>query len=238
DESRVPSLIGQKMRVEINAPRPAVAPLLTLLNLGGQNLSEQQRRTLEGLAGKLPQALAKMDLTESERKVLADLSAGGPRKPEPPGVEGQGILGVYRDVVRSEQSPWDGGIRGVDVMVPPDVGERMHFSRPGSRAAGLPYVVLRVDDERNLKQVQEAAAQDGLEAFSLAEVVDQVRLTVLLISAGCTLVALTALTVAGLGITNTMLMSVLQRTHEIGVMKAVGARDGQVMLLFLLEGAL
>src|SRR5262249_39206468 len=148
------------------------------------------------------------------------------------------IVGVFRDLQRSEQGPWDGPIRGVDLMVPPDLGKRMYFSRPGAQAQGLPYVVLRVDDERHLKEVQEAVAQKGLEAFSLAEVVEQVHLTVLLISAGCTLVALTALTVAGLGITNTMLMSVLQRTHEIGVMKAVGARDGQVMLLFLLEGAL
>jgi putative ABC transport system permease protein len=33
-----------------------------------------------------------------------------------------------------------------------------------------------------------------------------------------------------------MLMSVLERTHEIGVMKAVGAKPGQVMLIFLVEG--
>jgi putative ABC transport system permease protein len=35
-----------------------------------------------------------------------------------------------------------------------------------------------------------------------------------------------------------MLMSVLERTHEIGVLKAVGARDGEVQALFLMEGAL
>ncbi len=53
-----------------------------------------------------------------------------------------------------------------------------------------------------------------------------------------TLLALTALLVAALGITNTLVMSVLERTHEIGVMKAVGARDGHVLGLFLVEGAL
>jgi putative ABC transport system permease protein len=44
--------------------------------------------------------------------------------------------------------------------------------------------------------------------------------------------------VAALGITNTMLMSVLERIHEIGVMKAVGARDAHVQQVFLVEGAL
>jgi putative ABC transport system permease protein len=51
-------------------------------------------------------------------------------------------------------------------------------------------------------------------------------------------VALIALLVAAIGITNTMLMSVLERFREIGVMKALGARDSQVQALFLMEGAL
>src|SRR5205823_6470120 len=50
--------------------------------------------------------------------------------------------------------------------------------------------------------------------------------------------AVVALLVSDLGITNTMIMSVLRRTREIGVMKAVGARDLHVQLLFLVEGVL
>src|SRR5262249_34028717 len=51
-------------------------------------------------------------------------------------------------------------------------------------------------------------------------------------------ISLVALGVAALGITNTMVTNVLERVREIGVMKAVGARDRQILGMFLSEGAL
>src|SRR5439155_534846 len=107
-------------------------------------------------------------------------------------------------------------IRGLDVMVPPAVARKIQGSLSDGRAsAGAPWATVRVKDERDLKEVEAEAVRQGMETFSLVEVIEQMNLTVLLITAACTLVALTALVVAGLGITNTMLMSVLQRTHEI-----------------------
>lgn len=44
-----------------------------------------------------------------------------------------------------------------------------------------------------------------------------------------------ALIVAAFGIANTMVMSIYERTREIGLMKAVGATNRNVMLIFLAE---
>jgi len=48
-------------------------------------------------------------------------------------------------------------------------------------------------------------------------------------------IAVTSLVVGGIGITNTMSTAVLERVKEIGIMKAVGAKNYQIVLLFLLE---
>lgn len=51
-------------------------------------------------------------------------------------------------------------------------------------------------------------------------------------------IAAISLLVGGIGITNTMYTAVLERTKEIGVMKAIGAKNQDVLILFLAESAL
>ncbi|MEM2089480.1 MAG: ABC transporter permease [Candidatus Pacearchaeota archaeon] len=48
-------------------------------------------------------------------------------------------------------------------------------------------------------------------------------------------IAAISLVVGGIGIMNTMYTSVLERTREIGIMKAIGARNSDILLIFLIE---
>jgi putative ABC transport system permease protein len=51
-------------------------------------------------------------------------------------------------------------------------------------------------------------------------------------------IATISLIVGGIGILNTMFTAVLQRTREIGLLKAIGARRRQILMLFLLESSM
>jgi putative ABC transport system permease protein len=101
----------------------------------------------------------------------------------------------------------------------------------------LNQVVLTVDRDSNVKEVTKAVESMGFRQSSLIQMIETIRMNVLLVTVATAFIAIVALTVAAIGITNTMLMSVLERTHEIGIMKALGARTGQVRMMFLIEGA-
>ena len=74
--------------------------------------------------------------------------------------------------------------------------------------------------------------------ISIQEVADEIQGTLGLIETVLASIAAVALVVGGVGLMNTMYTAVLERTREIGILKSVGARDGQVMTLFLIDSGL
>lgn len=60
----------------------------------------------------------------------------------------------------------------------------------------------------------------------------------LLLSTFLIVITLIASVVAGIGVANTMFMAVLERTREIGVLKAMGATEKDILLIFIIESVL
>ena len=125
-----------------------------------------------------------------------------------------------------------------DVLLPVAAATAFVLRVPEWAEEGFDSVVVTVDREEAVKDVAQQVEKMGFTEFSLAEFIDMVRMNVLLVSIATAFVAIVALVVAAIGITNTMIMSVLERTHEIGIMKALGARDGHIRLIFVVEGVL
>jgi putative ABC transport system permease protein len=105
-----------------------------------------------------------------------------------------------------------------------------------SRAYTL--VTVKVQRAQDTEEVERKIKAMGFNAFSIADLLESQKKAFILLDLFLALVGSIALTVASLGIVNTMVMSILERTREIGVMKAIGASDRDVRGIFLIEAAL
>jgi len=77
--------------------------------------------------------------------------------------------------------------------------------------------------------------EDDFEIFSNDSLINQFKNFTLTVRAGVAVVSSIALLAAGIGIMNIMLVSVTERTREIGIRRAVGAKKRNVMTQFIME---
>ena len=110
---------------------------------------------------------------------------------------------------------------------------------PGSSAnKGYEHVMIKVDDMKNVQAAQDSIKSMGFSAYSLNEWLDEMKKTAGIMQAVLGGIGAVSLLVAAIGITNTMVMSIYERTKEIGVMKVIGASLKDIKKLFLFESAI
>ncbi len=102
---------------------------------------------------------------------------------------------------------------------------------------GYLSATVRVTDPVTLSNVRNELKKMGLGSFSLVDQIDEIRNVFLIMNAVLGLLGGISLLVASFGIANTMIMSILERTREIGIMKAIGAEDREIKLIFFVEAA-
>jgi len=102
---------------------------------------------------------------------------------------------------------------------------------------GYDAAVVRLTDPKHLTEVRAKITELGFGSFSIVDQLDQIRVVFLIIDSVLGLLGGISLLVASFGIANTMIMSILERTREIGIMKAIGAEDREIRLIFFVEAA-
>jgi putative ABC transport system permease protein len=131
-----------------------------------------------------------------------------------------------------------------DVLIPPGTARRIKrlpitsiwdlFRLRGGRL-GYSAVSVKLGSLRDLERVKSRVRDMGFSTFALADQFDEIRKAFYFMDIILAAVGMIAIVVAALGIVNTMVMSILERFREIGVMKAVGAGDGDIKRIFFFE---
>jgi putative ABC transport system permease protein len=108
-----------------------------------------------------------------------------------------------------------------------------------SRAAGedpvYSSISARVADPTQVQPVENAVKKMGFNTFSILDATRSLRQFFAVLDLFLGIFGSLALAVASIGIVNTLVMAILERRREIGIMKAIGASDADVRTLFFAE---
>ncbi len=118
------------------------------------------------------------------------------------------------------------------VMQPTDLRE---ISRAASDQPVYASISVRVKNPAQVQGVEDAIKKMGFTTFSILDASNSLRQVFRVLYAFLGIFGSLALTVASIGIVNTLVMAILERRREIGIMKAIGASDGDVKKLFFAE---
>ncbi|PYX59761.1 MAG: hypothetical protein DMG76_05135 [Acidobacteria bacterium] len=130
------------------------------------------------------------------------------------------------------------------VFLPLRLAESLHVMQPTdlreiSRAAGAEPVYssisVRVGNPTQVQLVENAVQKMGFNTFSILDATRSLRQFFAVLDLFLGIFGSLALAVASIGIVNTLVMAILERRREIGIMKAIGASDGDVRTLFFAE---
>ncbi|MBR2851224.1 MAG: ABC transporter permease [Anaerotignum sp.] len=117
--------------------------------------------------------------------------------------------------------------------------EEKQYGSNSSRSQSKEYneVLVKVDEMDNVQDVQQQIKDMGFRASSLTDQLESMQETTKMLRLVLGAIGAISMLVAAISITNTMVMSIYERTKEIGIMKVIGASLKDIRGLFLAEAA-
>ena len=128
-----------------------------------------------------------------------------------------------------------GGVAGANAALTDAMQTAQETGKPSSIATSYASATATLDTGASVTTVKERLSKDGYTGQTIQDQLGQFQTVINGIVGVLNAFAVIALVAAGFGIVNTLLMSVQERTREIGLMKAMGMSGGKVYTLFSLE---
>jgi ABC-type antimicrobial peptide transport system permease subunit len=190
--------------------------------------------------------------------------AVSPTQPSPPSADAansdsnsndSSLAGAAYSVVSREQKVKIVGVADLDpesmrgptrarVFLPLKLAESLHvmqltdlreISRAASDQPVYTSVSVRVKNPAQIQTLEDAIKKMGFGTFSILDASRGLQQVFRVLYAFLGIFGSLALIVSSIGIVNTLVMAILERRREIGIMKAIGASDGDVQKLFFAE---
>lgn len=105
-------------------------------------------------------------------------------------------------------------------------------------AGEFSLIKIKTKNVNYVEEIKDEINILGYKTSSISEVVGQTKKFFGIISLILTLLGIIALMVSSIGMFNTMIITLLERTEEIGIMKSIGATDRNILSIFVVESAL
>ncbi len=147
-------------------------------------------------------------------------------------------------VVETEPATGFGGFGRGRLLIPLQIAQNLRIAQPTDMRemlrgnTGKPSyesLTVRVSSPKAVQGVEDAIKGMGFGTFSILDATKNLRLFFTVFDLLLGIFGSLALTVASLGIINTLVMAILERRREIGILKALGAADRDVRRLFFAE---
>jgi putative ABC transport system permease protein len=186
--------------------------------------------------------------------------AASPSQPSPASADAANpadgnLMGAAYSVISREQKLKIVGISDLDpetmrgptrakAFLPLNLAESLHVMQPTdlreiSRAASdqpvYSSISVRVKNPAQVQVVEDAIKKMGFNTFSILDANRGLQQFFKILDLFLGIFGSLALAVSSIGIVNTLVMAILERRREIGIMKAIGASDGDVKKLFFAE---